>query len=244
MVNNVPAILKRISRAATRAGRSPNTVNLVAVSKFFPVESINDAVNAGLRNFGESYVQDAVKKAEAIAALPAAPHVLWHLIGHLQRNKARAAVKVFDLIHSLDSVELACELDRQAGAIGKVQRVLLQVKMSEEQTKSGAGISDIPEILSAVHTLNWLKLDGFMVIPPYHDDPDKSRPYFRRLRELRDDALEMGYETTELSMGMSHDFEVAIEEGATMVRIGSAIFGSRDRNFDSEQAGTDEAGNV
>lgn len=235
MLNNVQAILERLSLAALRAGRNPQAVNLIAVSKFFPVESINDAINAGLRNFGESYVQEAVKKAEEIAAYPNASHVLWHLIGHLQKNKARDAVKVFDLIHSLDSVELARELDRAAGAIGKVQRVLLQVKMSEEQTKSGTGISDVPELLSVVRGLNWLKLEGFMVIPPYHDDPDESRPYFRRLRELRDSAIETGYETTELSMGMSNDFEVAIEEGATMVRIGSAIFGSRQRNFKNEQ---------
>ncbi|MBF0567216.1 MAG: YggS family pyridoxal phosphate-dependent enzyme [Nitrospirae bacterium] len=245
MVNNVPAILKRMISASIRAGRSPNAVKLVAVSKFFPVESINDAIDAGLRDFGESYVQEAVKKAKAVAEYPTASRVSWHFVGHLQKNKARAAVKVFDLIHSLDSVELAFELDKHAGAIGKVQRVLLQVNISGEWTKSGAGISDVPEILSAVRALSWLKLEGFMVIPPYHDDPDRSRPYFRRLRELRDNAIEMGYDTIEalgeLSMGMSNDFEVAIEEGATIVRIGSAIFGSRQQNFDTEQPGAGEA---
>jgi pyridoxal phosphate enzyme (YggS family) len=230
-VNNInealSIILKRVNQTAMRSDRNPDSVKVVAVSKFVSVEAIKEALNAGLRDFGESSVQDAVKKAETITAYDPVSQVSWHLIGHLQKNKAKTAVKVFDLIHSLDSVELALELDKHSGEISKVQRVLLQVKMSAEKTKSGAEIDTIEGILTAVCKLQWLKLEGFMLIPPYFDDPELARPYFRRLRELRDSARDMGYDAGELSMGMSHDFEVAIEEGATIIRPGSAIFGER-----------------
>lgn len=225
---NATEILRRMSHAAMRAGRQPDAAKLVAVSKTVPAERIREAMDAGLRTFGENRVQEARDK---IAWFQAAGHqyegVQWHLIGHLQKNKAKYAVRLFDLIHSVDSIELADELDRQAEKIGKAQRILVEVKLSAEDTKQGVAEQDLTALLSHIGRCGNLRLEGLMTMPPYDPDPESARPYFRRLRELRDEAERNGIVLPELSMGMSHDFGVAIEEGATMVRVGTALFGGR-----------------
>lgn len=236
LIDRASNIMKRISHAAMRAGRNPEEIKLIAVTKTVTIETIKEAIDAGLRIFGESRVQEAKAKIEELSRLSTAdyllPAVSWHLIGHLQKNKAKYAVQLFDLIHSVDSIELAEEINRQAEKIGKTQRILIQVKLSEEKTKHGINASSLMPLLEGIRGLNNLKLQGLMTIPPYFDDPEKARPYFKRLREIRDNinALHiLDSPLHELSMGMSNDFEVAIEEGSTMVRIGTAIFGERKR---------------
>ncbi len=219
-------IFKRMSHAAMRAGRRPEEVRLVAVTKTVGIEAIKQALDIGLRIFGENKVQEAKAKIEALSK-QAPSGTEWHLIGHLQGNKAKYSVRLFDLIHSLDSEGLAGDLDNEARKMGKVQRVLIQVKLSEEVTKSGVAEKELPQLAEVVADFKNLKLEGMMTIPPFFDNPEHARPYFRRLRELRDKLGEKGFNLPELSMGMSDDFEVAIEEGATLVRIGTAIFGER-----------------
>jgi pyridoxal phosphate enzyme (YggS family) len=225
VLDNVSLIYKRMSHAAMRAGRNPEEVMLVAVTKTVDATRIREAVDAGVRVFGESKVQEAARKieelreAEGLAGL----NIIWHMVGHLQKNKAGAAVEVFDLIHSLDSVELAELLDRHAARRGKLQRALIQVKLSEEESKYGVGEEEVASLLRATEAMENLKVEGLMTIPPFFDDPERARPFYRRLKAL---AGEHGLR--ELSMGMTNDFETAIEEGATMVRIGTAIFGERD----------------
>jgi PLP dependent protein len=200
---------------------------LVAVSKTFPAESIEEAIDAGQRCFGENRVQEADPK---ITSLRRRHQLAWHLVGHLQSNKAHRAVELFDVLHSLDSVRLAARLSKACIEIGKSLSVLIQVDLGQEETKFGADPVQVPEIVTAVHSLEGLRLDGLMTMPPYFEDPEMARPYFARLRELRS-ALEgeqpgcLGQQ--HLSMGMTHDFETAIQEGATIVRIGTAIFGAR-----------------
>lgn len=228
ILENASEILRKMSHAAMRAGRQPDAVRLVAVSKTVPAERVREAMEAGLRVFGENRVQEARDK---IAALQTSrlefTGVQWHLIGHLQKNKAKYAVQLFDLIHSVDSLELADELNRQAAKLGKVQRVLIEVKLSDEETKEGIAEEDLGALIAHVRRCPALSLEGLMTMPPYDPDPEKARPYFRRLRELRDGFTRAEAALPELSMGMSHDFAVAIDEGATMVRIGTAIFGGR-----------------
>jgi pyridoxal phosphate enzyme (YggS family) len=219
----VQSIRYRIAAACVRAHRDPASVQLVAVSKTTPVELIRDAIAAGQTLFGENRVQEALAKIEAIGS-PAR----WHLVGHLQKNKVRQAVGAFDLIHSVDGTELAAELDRRAAAREIVQPVLVQANLAGESTKRGADENRLLPLVDAVAALPHLELRGLMIIPPPADDPALSRPWFRRLRELRDLAAErVGRSLPELSMGMTDDFEVAIEEGATLVRVGRAIFGDR-----------------
>lgn len=226
--DNIAEISRRITDATARAGRKPGDVRLVAVSKTADVISIQKAIDAGLRVFGENRVQEAREKIDYLGGRPgAATDVLWHLIGPLQRNKAKYAVGLFDLIHSVDSAALADELERHAVKTGKVQKILVEVKLSEEDTKHGVVEAGLEPLLEHIGGLNGLALQGLMTIPPFFDDPDEARPYFRRLRELRDDLQKKGFRLPELSMGMSNDFEVAISEGATLVRIGTAIFGER-----------------
>jgi len=225
---NIIEILRRMSHAAMRAGRQPDAVKLVAVSKTVPVERIQEAMEAGLRVFGENRVQEAREKIAYFRGISSGYAGLqWHMIGHLQTNKAKYAVKLFDLIHSVDCRELAQELDRQAAKIGKIQHVLVEVKLSPEDSKAGVHEHELPQLLSDIQQCRNIQLDGLMTMPPYDPDPEMARPYFRRLRLIRDDAEKQGFLLPELSMGMSHDFTVAIEEGATMVRIGTAIFGGR-----------------
>ena len=211
-----------IAAAAARSGRSPEAVTLVAVSKTISVEGIREALSAGVRILGENRVQEAREKVALLPGLAS-----WHLIGHLQSNKAKMAVQLFDCIHSLDSVRLAEDLDRHAEATGKIQRCLIEVNVGEEAQKSGAPEAEVRQILEAARRLPHLTIEGLMAVPPFLDDPEDVRPFFRRLRLLRDTLRQEGFSLEALSMGMTHDFEVAVEEGATLVRIGTALFGPR-----------------
>jgi len=226
LLENTSKIFKKASHAAMRAGRNPGDIKIIAVTKTVSVEMIKEAVNVGLRMFGENRIQEAEKKITN-EELRIANSIEWHLIGHLQKNKAKYAVRLFDMIQTVDSIDLAGELNRLAEKAGKVQRVLVQVKLSEEESKHGVHENELRPLLDRVTGLGNLKLEGLMTIPPFFDDPQQTRPYFRRLRGIRDNMEKAGFKLPELSMGMSNDFEVAIEEGATMVRIGSAIFGER-----------------
>ncbi len=219
-------IKDRINRAASACGRDPETIRLVAVSKTVAAEQIKDAIEAGVTILGENYVQEAQNKMCQLAAYP----VSWHFIGHLQSNKAKYAVKLFDLIHSVDSLKLAKELDKQAKKNNKIQSILIQVNVAEETSKSGVFVEDTANLIHDISALTNLAVKGLMTMPPYFYAPEKVRPYFKALRELRDrikaDSISR-VNLDELSMGMTGDFEVAIQEGATLVRIGTAIFGER-----------------
>jgi PLP dependent protein len=221
-------IRERMGRAAGRAGRAPDSVRLVAVSKTYPIEYVRAAVDAGQLDFGENKVQEGLQKiAEASDT-----SIRWHVIGHLQSNKARKAAEAFDWIHAVDSVDLLRKLDQGASAAGRRPKALVQVDLASEATKFGAPPDAVPAIFAAADGLTAVELTGLMLLPPAAEDPNDARPWFRKLVELRDGLAASGVPAarlTELSMGMSHDFEVAIEEGATIVRIGSAIFGERQR---------------
>lgn len=220
-------VFRRISHAAMRAGRNPEEVKLVAVTKTVSSDRIREAIDLGLRIFGESRVQEAEKKILS-EELKGDRHLLqWHFIGHLQVNKAKTAVQLFDLIHSVDSQHLASEVDGRAGQLGKVQRVLLQVKLADEPAKHGVPEEGVGELIRSVSRLKHVRLEGLMAIPPFAADAERSRDYYRRLACLRDRLQGEGFHLPELSMGMSHDYQVAVEEGATLVRVGTAIFGER-----------------
>jgi len=225
--SNIRLVQDRIVEAAAASGRSAREVTLLAISKTFPVESISRAAEAGLSKFGENRVQEAEEK---ILHFRERSEFEWHLVGHLQTNKARRAAELFDCIHSLDSVRLADKLNHAALEVGKRISVLLQVDLGGEETKFGAGPEKVREIIEALSLHDGLRLDGLMTVPPFFEDPEQVRPYFIQLRELKD-ALESEQPgclgRKHLSMGMSHDFETAIREGATIVRIGTSIFGSR-----------------
>jgi pyridoxal phosphate enzyme (YggS family) len=224
---NIELIKEKISLAASASGRRSGDVILLAVSKTFPTDSIYQAAKAGLSRFGENRVQEAEGK---ISHFRDVLDLEWHLIGHLQSNKARRAVELFDVIHSVDSIKLAAKLNQAGLEIGKTLSVLLQVDLGGEETKFGAGPDQVPDIVEAVSSLDGILIDGLMTIPPFFEDPEKARPYFAELRKLSE-RLESEMPgclgQRHLSMGMSHDFEAAIREGATMVRIGTAIFGRR-----------------
>ncbi|MBM4322190.1 MAG: YggS family pyridoxal phosphate-dependent enzyme [Deltaproteobacteria bacterium] len=215
-------VMERIDKAARRAGRNPSEIKLVAVSKTVEADRIKEAIEAGVTILGENYVQEAQKKIEEIGR-----PVSWHFIGHLQSNKAKYAVSLFDMIHSLDSIPLAEELNRRVEKEGQTINVLIEVNLSGETTKFGTEEARAFDIASGVLNLSHLSLVGLMTMPPYFDDPELSRPYYVRLRELKEKMIKEGIPLRELSMGMSNDFEVAIEEGATFVRVGTAIFGER-----------------
>jgi pyridoxal phosphate enzyme (YggS family) len=227
LFNNIEAIKTRISRASVKAGRKQDEVRLIAVTKTVGSNAVRDAIECGLREFGENRVQEAAQKVKSEELRVGSEGIQWHLIGHLQKNKAKIAVDLFDIIQSVDSTELAELLDAFAGRRGKIQTVLVQVKLSDEESKYGINQHNIVELVREISCMKNLSLQGLMTIPPFFDDPEKARPYFRRLREIRDELAEAGMVLRELSMGMSNDFEVAIEEGATMVRIGTALFGRR-----------------
>ncbi len=212
----------RIGAAASRVGRDASSVTLVAVSKAMPVDVIREAVEAGVTLFGENRVQEARDK---IAVLPG--NATWHLVGHLQSNKAKLAVQLFELIHSLDSLKLAQVLDRHGQELAKPVRCLIEVNLGGEESKSGITEDGVRPLLEAAAGLRHLQIEGLMALPPFLPDPEQLRPYFRRLRTLRDKLQDEGFPLAELSMGMTHDFEVAVEEGASLVRIGTAIFGPR-----------------
>ena len=222
---NLEAVRARIAAACARAGRPADAVRLLAVSKTYGPEAVRAAAAAGQRLFGENRVQ------EAAAKIPECPGRLeWHLIGHLQSNKAAAAARLFDWVHSVDSAKLLEALDRQAGAAGRALRVLVQVNVSGERSKSGLAPGAAAEVLALGNRLRNVQVCGLMTIPPAAADPETARPFFRKLRELRDEwSAATGADLAELSMGMTHDMDVAIEEGATFVRVGTGIFGAREK---------------
>ena len=223
---NLEKVRERIAAAARRAGRQADEVTLIAVTKTHPAEAIRAAYDAGLRHFGENRVQEWEGKRESVAGLEAT----WHLIGHLQSNKAARAAKAFDCIDSIDDFSLAQRLDRawQESGSDRKLRVLIEVQVAPEESKSGADPKEIASLVEKAAALTHLELAGLMCIPPFLENAEKVRPFFRRLRELRDNvSSQTGRALPVLSMGMSHDFEVAIEEGATEVRLGTALFGER-----------------
>ncbi len=216
---------QRIATSCARAGRDASCVTLIGAAKTVEATRLREFIDAGLQNVGENYVQEGQSKVLSLGREAAN----WHLIGALQRNKARNAVEHFDVIHSVDRIALAQAIDVAAREAGKVQRVLLQVNLGGESSKAGCEPQALPELLQACTQLASIEVQGLMCLPPFHDDPQEMRPYFRRLRELRDELAALHNQSTlkHLSMGMTNDFEVAIEEGATMVRVGTGLFGSR-----------------
>ena len=230
---NYLRVMERIEKAACRVGRDPNEIKLVAVSKTVETARIKEAIEAGVSILGENYVQEAQKKIEDIGR-PACTErfgegrpVAWHFIGHLQSNKSKYAVLLFDMMHSLDSIPLAEELNRRAKQADRMMKVLMEVNLSGEATKFGTDEEKMLNLAKRILALNHLSLEGLMTMPPYFDSPELSRPYYIRLRELKEHMEREGISMKELSMGMSNDFEIAIEEGATYVRVGTAIFGPR-----------------
>ncbi len=227
LLARIEKVRQAVKTAVARSNRSDDDVTLVAVSKTHPAAKVIEAIAAGQLDFGENRVQEAESKIPDVGRNAAR----WHLIGHLQSNKARRAVELFDVIHSLDSVELAQRLDRICGEMNRDEfPVLIQVDLGQEAAKTGIAERDLRLVVDAVRESKQLRLMGLMTLPPFFDDPEKTRPYFKRLRELRDELQKneaFGDRIGDLSMGMTHDFEVAIEEGATIVRVGTAIFGDR-----------------
>jgi pyridoxal phosphate enzyme (YggS family) len=224
---NFVRVRERMARAAERAGRNVDDVTLVAVSKTVSAKAIRAACNLGVRHFGENRVQEWEAKQPKLADIKNAG-VVWHFIGHLQGNKARRATHLFDRVDSVDAADLARKLDSAAAAEGKRLPVLIEVHLGGEETKSGVAESELAALAGSIRALEHLELRGLMAIPPYSENPEDTRPYFRRLRELRDEvSRQIGQALPVLSMGMSHDFEIAIEEAATEIRVGTALFGER-----------------
>jgi PLP dependent protein len=224
---NLYEVRARLHAAARAAGRSPADIRLIAVSKTFGIDQVRAAAAAGQQEFGENRVQEALQKIAASSELK----IRWHLIGHLQTNKARKAAPAFACIQSVDSLDLLRRLEEAAAEQGAQPEILVQVDLAGETTKFGAPPDVAREIVAAAARCRALKLKGLMLLPPWIDDPEQARPFFARLRQLRDEMVKTGEADAaglgELSMGMSHDFEVAVQEGATMVRVGTAIFGKR-----------------
>jgi pyridoxal phosphate enzyme (YggS family) len=224
--DNLKIIMDRIAVAAKRTGRDPSSVKLVTVTKTISAELIREAVAAGAVILGENRVQEAKEKIEALG-----PVASWHLIGRLQTNKAKYAVRLFSLIHSVDTMDLAREIDKQAAKSGKVQDILIEVNIAGETRKSGVPIVEAVDLVRAAAKFKNISIKGLMTMPPYSENPEDSRQYFKRLRELSGSIANENLPAVsmqELSMGMSGDFEVAVEEGATMVRVGTSIFGARE----------------
>jgi len=226
IADRLAGIRARIAAAARSAGRDPSSIRLVAVSKTFSIEAVREAYAAGQREFGENRVQEALQKIASSADLG----ISWHLLGHLQTNKVKKAAPAFSTIHSVDSVELLQKIDAAAADEGRTPELLIQVDLAGEATKFGVPPSDVPQLFDAAARCRAARVTGLMTLPPVPESPEDARPWFRRLRELRDEWRAAGVAPSmlaELSIGMSGDFEVAIEEGSTMVRIGTAIFGTR-----------------
>lgn len=225
--DNIEKIRQRIAAAAGRVNRRPEEIRLMAITKTVPDQLIREAIEVGVDLIGENYIQEAQRKIDLLGR-----DVPWHFTGHLQTNKAKFAVRLFSMIHSVDRIELARELERQAEKLGQKIDILLEVNLGDEATKSGIHPQEAISLVKEVALLPHLCVKGLMAIPPWSADPEEARPYFRALRQLRDDIDRQnipGVEMRELSMGMSDDFEIAVEEGATIVRIGRAIFGPRER---------------
>ena len=229
VADNLAQVRSRIAAAANRAGRDPSTITLIAVSKTFGADRVRAAWLAGQREFGENKVQEAEQKIAETGDLSGAR---WHLIGHLQSNKARKAAAPFAMIHSVDSPELLTRVDSAAVEHGTTPEILIQADLAGEATKHGAAEDAIESLVRAAAAAQAVRLAGLMILPPWNENPEVTRPWFVRLRQLRDRLVERGIPAPvlrHLSMGMSHDFEAAVEEGATMVRVGTAIFGKRDK---------------
>lgn len=229
IAENIARVQQQIAAAARRAGRNPSEISLMAVTKTVSPDRIREAYQAGIRLFGENRVQEFAGKTVALSDLDGAE---WHMIGHLQSNKARAAAELFGAVDSVDSVRLLERLNSAATDLGKKISVLIEINIAGEAAKSGVApdSAELEQILNIASTLEFIGVDGLMTVPPYHADPEQSRPYFRQMRQLRDQIAARklpGISMRTLSMGMSHDFAVAIEEGATCVRVGTAIFGER-----------------
>ncbi|MBT3176186.1 MAG: YggS family pyridoxal phosphate-dependent enzyme [Desulfobacula sp.] len=225
--DNLDKINKQIIDTAMSSGRKPEKIQLVAVSKRKSVEAMIECIKAGAKHFGENYIQEAIDKINQIGKDAAC----WHFIGHLQSNKAKFAVKYFDYIHTVDTIKLAREIDKQAKKINKIQKILVQVNIGEEDTKSGAKIEDTMQLITQIKAYPNLSIKGLMCMPPYYSDPDQARIYFQQLARIKKEIINQQNETESmehLSMGMSNDFKVAIEEGSTMIRVGTSIFGRRD----------------
>ncbi len=225
------SVMNRIRSAAESCGRSASEVGLVAVAKNVDADRIREAIRCGVNAIGENYIQEARKKLELLGS--PADHVSFHFIGHLQTNKAKYAVRLFDMIQSVDSFKLARAIDEQASKTNKIQDVLIQINVGDEARKSGVAFQETEELVYQMGQLNHVALKGFMAIPPYFDDPERTRPYLSAIREFRNQIavrndLPSNAVLDELSMGMTNDFEIAVTEGATIVRIGTAIFGERD----------------
>jgi pyridoxal phosphate enzyme (YggS family) len=225
IADNINFIRQRISAAAVRCQRNPDSIKLLAVTKTVSAERIREAIDAGITSFGENYVQEAKEKIALFDK-----RVEWHMIGSLQTNKAKYVVNLFDYVHSVDRMELARELNKRAGLINKKINVLIEINVSEEKTKSGILVVQAIELIKDISSLENISVKGLMTMAPYSDNPENSRPYFSELRNFQNKIIQEGIEgiqMNELSMGMTDDFEIAIEEGATIVRIGRAIFGVR-----------------
>ncbi len=224
---NLEKIKKMIADTAVACGRKSEEVMLIAVTKKKNAETVMEAIQSGADQFGENYIQEAVSKINSIGRKE---NACWHFIGHLQSNKAVIAVKYFEYIHTVDSLKLAKEIDRQAKAIHKIQKILLQINISNEKTKSGAEAEKAVELVRQICEFENISIQGLMCMPPYFDDPEQARGFFKSLVRIRDDIMTQQFPNVSmhhLSMGMSNDFRVAIEEGSTMVRIGTSIFGER-----------------
>ena len=225
------AINRRIAEACGRAGRQLSEITLVAASKTVPASRVREAIEAGVRALGENRVQEAAAKIAELGPVTSDYNVQWHLIGRLQSNKARRAIELFDVVQSVESLKLAERLDNIAGESGKRLPVFIEVNLGGESSKTGASPEDVLPLCEQISKLSNLELKGLMAVPPFFDDPEETRPFFQRLRSMRDRATQSGAagkQFNDLSMGMSNDFEVAIEEGATLVRIGTELFGARD----------------
>lgn len=223
--------LKIISEKIGSLSCHPHQTTLIAVIKSQPFEKIKGAIVCGQRNFGENYAQEFLSHQENFKNIK---DIRWHFIGHLQKNKVRLIIDKVDLIHSLDSDALALEINKRAKAISKIQPVLIEVNLGGEETKSGIAVKEVSPLIEKMNSLTHIDLQGFMTVPPYKTDPQRVRPFFQELRKIRDEINKKTlykHPLSELSMGMSHDFEVAIEEGATMVRIGTGIFGAREKSL-------------
>ncbi|HPQ43436.1 MAG TPA: YggS family pyridoxal phosphate-dependent enzyme [Syntrophales bacterium] len=223
--DNIRIIREKIAEAALRSGRKPSEIRLMAVTKTVDDDRILEAIEAGVDIMGENYIQEAKRKIETMDV-----DVTWHMIGHLQSNKSKYAVRLFDMIHSVDRMGLAVELDKRSAAVGRTMDILVEVNVSGEESKSGIGADEALTLIRQIAPLNSLSIRGLMTMPPWFDDPEDARPYFVALRKLRDMIIAEeipGVEMRELSMGMSGDYQVAVEEGATIVRVGTAIFGAR-----------------
>jgi len=226
MSSGYKLVEQRVRKAAIDAGRDPSEIRIVAVSKTVPADRVKSVIGDGITILGANYIQEAREKIATLSRLPAS----WHFIGHLQSNKSKYAVRLFDLIHSVDSLKLAEEIHRQAKHIEKTQDILVQVNVAEEESKSGITLEGASALVREISRLDHVRIMGLMTMPPFFDEPEKARPFFRALRELSLNLAKQNIpnvEMRELSMGMSGDFETAIAEGATLVRVGTAIFGSR-----------------